>query len=527
MSIEIGSHSKSIQYLSIHKEATNDSFVSTDDRWSTPILQKQDDYLVALSRFEVPMNLVPITNKMENCIQIFRYNDRVAGGGNQPEEHLHFVNNVEHLGMSDANIQVDLLNPGAHRISRAEGIAFLDACEVLPTQGGFSYNLTTGANTPQNKSYQIDMDPCYTVYEFLKKINAQIQEALIMNSGYSSFQPRFNKNYANRKQNDGYKDVSSSLPNSNLYTKADGTVISKTDPIARFEIFCDDDSTFSVKINHAFARWYYVKFSQELFDMLQFKEIHGQYFDRAHLPGRRFMADRHLFNATQQNQLRYQANGQANAGFFGILKLSDLQTQTPGYTFNQRLITCYSHQAGPKANGESGIDLTANVALEPTQSVVAEFTTSFVAPCSAADSIVRVKSLVFTSSLATTSESVSGNTFRRILTDFTIPTSNGFGWKQNTNGFGISGSGIQENPSSRLIYANANPSAGRWLSISDPSSLYELKMEVYAKCWNFATRQFDYELIKMPSGSTLNIKLVFISRNELYHQTRPDKIHKP
>ena len=76
MSVEVGSKSKTIKYLNIHKEGrTSDDYVGVDERWSSPLLQKQDDYLVALSRFEVPLNRVAVTAQMDNCIQVYRYND--------------------------------------------------------------------------------------------------------------------------------------------------------------------------------------------------------------------------------------------------------------------------------------------------------------------------------------------------------------------------------------------------------------------------------------------------------------------
>ena len=69
MSVEIGSQNKSIQYVSVFKESrSDDEFCSTDDRWSVPQLNNQADYLCAVSRFEVPMNRVPIVKAMKSCI---------------------------------------------------------------------------------------------------------------------------------------------------------------------------------------------------------------------------------------------------------------------------------------------------------------------------------------------------------------------------------------------------------------------------------------------------------------------------
>ena len=76
MTTEIGTKNKTIKYINIHKEGlTAEDTIDVDNRWTTPILDKQSDYLVAISRFEVPLNRVPVTAQMDNCIEIFRYND--------------------------------------------------------------------------------------------------------------------------------------------------------------------------------------------------------------------------------------------------------------------------------------------------------------------------------------------------------------------------------------------------------------------------------------------------------------------
>ena len=76
MTTEVGVPGKSIQYLNIHREGTKDQrFCSVDELWTGPILQKQSDYLVAISRFEVPLNRMPITRAVPNTVEIFRYYD--------------------------------------------------------------------------------------------------------------------------------------------------------------------------------------------------------------------------------------------------------------------------------------------------------------------------------------------------------------------------------------------------------------------------------------------------------------------
>ncbi len=515
--IEIGSHSKSIQYVSIHKEAYDDStFCGTDDRWNTPIIQKQNDYLVAISKFEVPLNRVPITNPMPNCIEIYKYADEQQvmvddGLGNGLEAAiLGYTKNVEHLGKTN--------NPGQdRRITWQEGITFLETCEALtPTDiqvQGSAFHLTPDAPG----AHTISMPACSTVYEFVQKINAQIQESLLMNSAQFMIVPRkYTGNAQQRNDGNQYLPRSEVTHNRNLFGTSGNAALclNKTDPIARFEITVDSDSTFSVKMNHVFSRFYYIKMSQPLFDMLQFKEKVTDTFDRLGLPGRRFMGDRIIHSPVLER----------DAGYYTSTFLDMLQGSNPPYSPNTRPVNCFIKQT-TQLPVDSGLDLGHTRLFAFTESVN-EYLTSFVAPTSAADSIVRIKSLVFSSSLATTSESASGNTFRRVMTDFTVPVSNSFSWNPNTNMTGVQGGSVSENAPSELSYTNPNPSGGRWLMLSDPSPLYELKMDVHAKCWNFETRKFDYEQIPLPPGSTFTCKLVFISRNELYHQVRPDSIHK-
>ena len=73
MSIEIGVPSKTIRYLNLHKEGTHgqNNFCSIDSRWRTPVIDKLDEYTVAVSRFQVPANRLAMTQKLEKCIVIW------------------------------------------------------------------------------------------------------------------------------------------------------------------------------------------------------------------------------------------------------------------------------------------------------------------------------------------------------------------------------------------------------------------------------------------------------------------------
>ena len=153
---------------------------------------------------------------------------------------------------------------------------------------------------------------------------------------------------------------------------------------------------------------------------------------------------------------------------------------------------------------------------------IEEYCCYFSSPTSAADSFNRIKSIVFTSSLVTKSEGQSGNTYRRILTDFTVPVESQFSW----NPYTMQSASISEGAAAELTFANKNPSSGRLLIMTDPSPLYELSLSVMAKCWNFDTETFSFEQIPLPQGSTFTCKLVFISKNDIYHdhEQRPDRL---
>ena len=141
--------------------------------------------------------------------------------------------------------------------------------------------------------------------------------------------------------------------------------------------------------------------------MLQFKTIQSESYSRINLVGRLFMANRSA-----------------------ILDLSSLRimatTSEPPYIFTSRTIST----TRPKPNADSAdmITYSRNPKLQYATEVLREFITTFTAPVSAADSINRIKSIVFTSSLATLSEGVSGGGYRRALTDFVIPTVSSFNW---------------------------------------------------------------------------------------------------
>ena len=540
-SLEIGSKSKSIQYLSVSKSAErHGEFCSTDDRWSNPVIHKQNDYLVALSRFEVPLTRVPITAQMDNCIQIFKYKDEAvvltaADTDNMSEAQTAAFATINVPGPNarnltfDRNIEFLHKDPGVpdDKQTAEEAGRFLDACEGVPQM----------CMTPVGTNKAINMPACYTLYEFVTKLNAQIKEALLI-QGTTPITPmaRIAHNAvgtALAATDKAAYVLRGSTAHPNLFQTGIGanatTPLNMTDPMARFEITVDSDSTFRVTMNQWFSQWYYIKFSQELFDMLQFREktvAAGEPFDRLNLPGRRFMGDRFIDVRTQGGAVIHEMTNPTtrNPDYWASVTMDQAQASTPPYTPYTRPVNVFTAitQIHVNQNAVGPLQATTMERMGGALNYVSDYQCTFTAANSAADSINRNKALIFSSSLATTSESVSGNTYRKIMTNFTIPISNNFSWNPAT----MQGGGISEEARSTLIYTNSNPSGGRWLKLSDPSPLYELKMDVSIKVWDYLTNTFKFEPVPLPEGSSFTCKLIFISNNELYHQERPDSIHR-
>lgn len=488
MSVELGNKSKTVKYLNIHKEGhTGLDYISVDNRWASPILEKQSDYLVAISRFEVPLNRVAVTAKMENCIEIFEYNDDFDDPDDEksPIFHLAGGNYEDHpLASTDPEV-VD---------------NYFTACENYwngdPDVQDANLNMTSGEH-----GYKIDMQPCHTIYEFVKKLNEQITEALLFNRGDKSIVPPEHQNGQSR---------SGSLEFPNMFTNVANNIVNTDSPIARFFIEMSADYTFSVVMNKEFALKYYIKMSKALFNMLQFKTIESDEYSRINLMGRRFMADRTQTYFDEADEIK---------NSFAIPNIRELYTKTkPPYARGFRSVQTTQQQTS-LPQGQM-LPINRHPKFDYGVETIEEYRTRFTAPTSAADSINRIKSIVFTSSLATLSEGVTGGGYRRALTDFVIPTQSTFSWNVKN----LTADIVGENAASEYSYQNDNPSSGRLLIMSDPSPLYELKLEARVKVWDFEHERFFFEPIPLPAGSTFSCKIVFLSRNDPHERERPDAI---
>ena len=499
MTTEIGTKNKTIKYINIHKEGlTAEDTIDVDNRWTTPILDKQSDYLVAISRFEVPLNRVPVTAQMDNCIEIFRYNDflddiKDDGDGDGDNALQGFGKMIDGHG-AKKNVEQLLGHEG---ITSEQAERYLIACENYP-QEDYKFNMTKG-----NDSNPVNLEPCHTIYEFVSKLNSQIQDVLLLNMG--------NKKIVPGNFNGQPRTHSADRPN--LFQNSHGAVINMTQTIATCKIHMSADYTFSVQMNHAFCENYYIKMSKALFNLLQFKENDEDVFSRLNLLGRRFMGSRHK-NITDINTLqssepaweRFVRRIQSTFNDNSIIRLQTPKPDVPGAS-NPLAVQIANH-----------LDTAKHPVVDVGMAEVTSYVCTFSAPVSAADTVNRIKSLVFTSSLPTSSEGSTGGTYRRLLTDYTIPVNTGFSWDTDS----LVATSVSENAASEYTYSNPNPSSGRLLIMLDPSPLYELKLQVMAKCWDFEHEQFVLEPIPLPAGSTFTAKLVFISRNEIHQQQRPD-----
>lgn len=463
MSVLIGIPSRSIRYLNIHKEGKNNNEeCSVDARWTSPLVEKQDNYLVAITRFEVPMNRVPITQELTDCIEIFKYNETLPDDWSDDEKTSYPAikkgQNVEKIG--DGKEISEWLKFWETRVPAVE---------------------------------KVSVEACHTVFSFLNTLNSNIDKALL---GTERVLPRIHPRSTDQ------------TPMYNKFHFDDDEVANDTIPNAYFRISMNADFTFRVEMNFKFADKYYIKMSPALFNMLGFKEgaKADDYKFRMNFVGRRFMGDRDDATATP------------HPPYHKTARLVD-------FSINPRSQLGLNYQTVFGQPGATALELHKDTGyLDVSQSYAVETKkTVFVAPVSAADTINRVKKITFTSSLATTSDADAGGdvgTYRRVLTDFTLPVKTSFSFNPLT---GVA-SDISENAASEYSYNNPNPSAGRFLQITDPSPLYELKLTAQAKCWNFEKNQFELEDIPLPIAGTFTVKMVFISRSELHRRERPDRI---
>ena len=611
MSTEVGVPGKTIHYLNLHKEGTSEgTFCEVDENWNGKILDKQDDYLVAISRFEVPMNRVAINREIKNAVEIYRYldeplhaafqalsaeeeknedviqldklenNDEVAKAGVRLRvpDHLSFRQRYTYDQSMARDGSVDLTTAfEAHAIRKTKsGDAWYNNPEVMiglqkrfaeDNNGYFSTDSAGGktsklseeqyindelahivssdemdaylTNTEQldvlnmTKLNPINLPPCHTIFEMLSHLNNSIRERLLLVDSrfgndlkhYNTIQALSNDHGIGR--NSDATDTNPFRYNTFGAGNVDDFDDSSFTPIANFYIKMSGDYKFSVVMNLAFAQSYYIKLHPELFRMFQFREVNvsdlnadgfflegnqrKMRYDRSHLRGRRFMGDR-LAGASRENMAAMMGRNRATHNEYrrSVRVIDILENKDAG----QGTISNHNQQ------NPSVIESKLRNIVMPRTVYMAEMEKFFTAPVSASDSATRVKSIVFQSSLPTRSESSSGSTYQHFLTDFTLPTASSFSFNTNS----LTTDTVTENMAQEVSYFSSNPSSGRLLMLTDPSPLYEIKLKVLAKCWNFEHEHFYFESIPLPPGATFTCKLVFVSKNEIHDRTQRDRL---
>ena len=566
MTTEVGVPGKNIIYLNIHHEGTSEGEkCSVNERWTNALLDNQSDYLVAISRFEVPMNKVPITKQLNKAIEIYRYHEsRFTDFANaventRAEAERNIIPGYIRIDgpatVAEMSTYSDLTNVARDAFDEATNQKWVEVQKTEPspsygygafethiknTHGDFWDNgnkpniidtyLSNLEKITNQKIASIDMPPCHTLFEFMNTVNNKIKEVLLRGersamtpntivayaghgAGAHDVQPKVAVDIAGDFKDDEARNAAKRY---NVFSEF-GYGRADDQPVAAFRIEMASDYRFSVVLNHHFSATYYVKLHPELFKMMQFKEnFKATDWNRTFLTGGRFMGERlPALNRSDATEMHRQ-----------------YALTTPKHTAQIRPVRFTSYKvSGSKEKynfqtdqGSIPVNL-ARTRIHVSQQFtigIEEYCCYFSSPTSAADSFNRIKSIVFTSSLVTKSEGQSGNTYRRILTDFTVPVESQFSW----NPYTMQSASISEGAAAELTFANKNPSSGRLLIMTDPSPLYELSLSVMAKCWNFDTETFSFEQIPLPQGSTFTCKLVFISKNDIYHdhEQRPDRL---
>jgi hypothetical protein len=145
---------------------------------------------------------------------------------------------------------------------------------------------------------------------------------------------------------------------------------------------------------------------------------------------------------------------------------------------------------------------------------------------SCADTINRIKKLVFTSDLQVRSESDTQSSYRRFLVDYLIenPTKISYALKNKyymPEPLEDDAVTISEEVPAHRIYTSSNASGGRWQSLISDAPLYELTVRCFAQVWNFEKNTMEQIPIPVNAGATFSAKLVFINKSDSQH--KPDK----
>ena len=223
-------------------------------------------------------------------------------------------------------------------------------------------------------------------------------------------------------------------------------------------------------------------------------------------------------------------------GLFDMLQFQISNFPVGGGTINM------NNHTGYRLFGRPGVGDTRTVKATGYQigGATLDLTRSFsvaTSATSAADSFNCHRKLVLTSDLITkmerTMSSLGGR--KRQLVEYDVLNNTQFSYNIRKPGAGedpydfaihnfSQQASITENLPSARTYATNVGVDGRWMQLSTPSPLYQLEVTAHLVIWSYEQRRYVPVPIPIPAGGTFDVKLVFVSKDELFSGT--DHFHK-
>jgi hypothetical protein len=492
MSIELGGTDKNISYLNLTKsgkEASNDEAetCSVTLNFNTPWLDKQDDYLCAVTRFSVPLSQVPTIKGMS-----FEVRSQDLDGNGDPRY--------------DANGPLTT---------------------EIPCRVGVDAN-----GAPANEFCVIETGDHYTFHGFLEAIqykleNTYIQATYEVINGGTVTAPATVEYEADDVVDDGEFNESRAMPLSER-------IKMRITPDFRFQVMVTNDG-FPDKL--------VVKMSKGMFHMCQFQTSSDNLADVAHrhndLEGFHFAGDpnpkfEHYFPNAFNNDGATVQNANPNILDTSISSPVDANDRVTSYldgfgieVFLQMME--YPFTAEVQGSVAGGM---------PLQKTMLRRWTVHTAHLSCAD-YSRCREVVFTSDMAVKSEGNSSGGYKRFLCDYQItdPTTFSYTLRDDRTAdpyapgsehFMGRQSTIEETLPSHRIYQSTNASAGRWQDLTLPSPLYELEVRARVRVWDYENSRYSIEDIPLPAGTQYSVKLIFVSKKNFFDTSvsRVDRFHK-
>ena len=377
--------------------------------------------------------------------------------------------------------------PGYGPPASISDIADLEAGYMNAVANGTAFTDNGGGNLTYLNQWQhfnllrrVDLPAAYTIYQWFEQLQATLDEEMHAHA-------QFHEPVVNVSSfDDTGVETIIHYDGGYHYTKLSDRIKFVLLPDMRVQVWVSfGDFRSDIGFNRTYAKEWYIKMSRGLFDMLQF-QISGE-------------GD---VDTNLNNHIGYRLFG--------------------------------NHEAGDKR--------TVNVenyamAEDTTVPLLRRFFSVATSATSAADSFNCHRKLVLTSDLITKMErtmaSLGGR--KRQLVEFDVLNNTQFNYSVNktaagkdpylydTHNFAQSATVTENLPSARTYAANVGVD-GRWMQLSSPSPLYQLEVTAHLVIWSYENRMYKAVPIPIPAGGTFDVKLVFVSRDELFEGQ--DHFHK-